>query len=143
MDISVNFFRVFRFSEAVSSPHPQVPQQHASPRFTFSESGTPTRVGVVPTAGNSTIEGMDDTRIDLSQLDQSRVVEHQPSTSAASVSIEMGSGANEEILGDTSTFTVAASTSELSSAEPKEAVAGPSGHSVPEIKITDAPENGM
>lgn len=47
------------FSEAVSSPHPQV--QHAA-RFTFAESGS---------RANLAAEGMDDTRVDLTQLDAS------------------------------------------------------------------------
>lgn len=45
------------FSEAVSSPHPQVQQ---AARFTFAESGS---------RANLAAEGMDDTRIDLTQLD--------------------------------------------------------------------------
>lgn len=45
------------FSEAVSSPHPQVQQ---AARFTFAESGS---------RANLAAEGMDDTRVDLSQLD--------------------------------------------------------------------------
>uniref|UniRef100_A0A182QGG3 Nucleoprotein TPR n=1 Tax=Anopheles farauti TaxID=69004 RepID=A0A182QGG3_9DIPT len=60
---------------SVGSPHPQVP----TARFTFGETSTSSRqtVGVVPTSGGSGAdgsdvglpEGIDDTRIDLSQLD--------------------------------------------------------------------------
>uniref|UniRef100_A0A182JY81 Uncharacterized protein n=1 Tax=Anopheles christyi TaxID=43041 RepID=A0A182JY81_9DIPT len=56
----------------VGSPHPQVP----TARFTFSEtSASRQSVGVVPTSGGvaGTVglpEGIDDTRIDLSQLDE-------------------------------------------------------------------------
>uniref|UniRef100_A0A182MDY2 Nucleoprotein TPR n=1 Tax=Anopheles culicifacies TaxID=139723 RepID=A0A182MDY2_9DIPT len=57
---------------SVGSPHPQVP----TARFTFSETSTSRQsVGVVPTSGGVTgsvglPEGIDDTRIDLSQLDE-------------------------------------------------------------------------
>ncbi|XP_050071749.1 nucleoprotein TPR [Anopheles maculipalpis] len=57
---------------SVGSPHPQVPNA----RFTFSETSTSRQsVGVVPTSGGaagsvSLPEGIDDTRIDLSQLDE-------------------------------------------------------------------------
>uniref|UniRef100_A0A182IZN0 Uncharacterized protein n=1 Tax=Anopheles atroparvus TaxID=41427 RepID=A0A182IZN0_ANOAO len=70
------------FSEAVSSPHPQVPNA----RFTFGETSSSRQsVGVVPTSGgtgggdgsgSNNVEqemlpaGIDDTRIDLSQLDE-------------------------------------------------------------------------
>ncbi|XP_059609056.1 nucleoprotein TPR isoform X2 [Phlebotomus argentipes] len=50
------------FSEVISSPHPQVP--HAA-RFTFTEA---TRQSALVPGGN--LEGMDDTQIDLSQLDE-------------------------------------------------------------------------
>uniref|UniRef100_A0A182NZD0 Nucleoprotein TPR n=1 Tax=Anopheles epiroticus TaxID=199890 RepID=A0A182NZD0_9DIPT len=56
----------------VGSPHPQVP----TARFTFSETSTSHQsVGVVPTSGGGAgavglPEGIDDTRIDLSQLDE-------------------------------------------------------------------------
>ncbi|XP_052901433.1 nucleoprotein TPR [Anopheles moucheti] len=56
---------------SVGSPHPQVP----TARFTFSETSTSRQsVGVVPTSGGVTgsvglPEGIDDTRIDLSQLE--------------------------------------------------------------------------
>ncbi|XP_055705206.1 nucleoprotein TPR isoform X3 [Phlebotomus papatasi] len=53
------------FSEVISSPHPQVP--HAA-RFTFTEASRPGQSALVP-GGN--LEGMDDTQIDLSQLDES------------------------------------------------------------------------
>ncbi|XP_058055554.1 nucleoprotein TPR [Anopheles bellator] len=62
------------FSEAVSSPHPQVP----SARFTFAEtSSRQSTAGVVPSSGGGAgsvgqqmlPEGIDETRIDLSQLD--------------------------------------------------------------------------
>ncbi|KFB45358.1 AGAP001754-PA-like protein [Anopheles sinensis] len=63
--------------EAVSSPHPQVPNA----RFTFGETSTSRQsVGVVPTSvgagGGGNVDqqmlpvGIDDTRIDLSQLDE-------------------------------------------------------------------------
>uniref|UniRef100_A0A182NLI4 Nucleoprotein TPR n=1 Tax=Anopheles dirus TaxID=7168 RepID=A0A182NLI4_9DIPT len=61
---------------SVGSPHPQVP----TARFTFGETSTSSRqtVGVVPTSGGGADgsggvglpEGIDDTRIDLSQLDE-------------------------------------------------------------------------
>lgn len=67
------------FSFSVGSPHPQVP----TARFTFSEtSASRQSVGVVPTSGGSGVaggsnvslpEGIDDTRIDLSQLDEGTV----------------------------------------------------------------------
>ncbi|KAJ6645851.1 hypothetical protein Bhyg_01060, partial [Pseudolycoriella hygida] len=54
------------FSEAVSSPHPTVP--HAS-RFTFGESNATHTNRTVAASLDSSIEGMDDTRVDLNLLE--------------------------------------------------------------------------
>lgn len=107
------------FSEAVSSPHPQVQQ---AARFTFAESGT---------RNNLTSEGIDDTRVDLTQLDESTgraVPIAQPTallspagvvhetTSSTSIS---GQAQNEPIPGTSTSGTEA---------------------SVPEISVTDNTE---
>lgn len=115
------------FSEVVSSPHPQVPH---TVRFTFSEQqrgSSSSQSSLVPG------EGIDDTRIDLSQLEEaggsgSRTVPNTPLQSSPARDREAN---------------VDQSTSTSSSSQPQEAIAGPSHGgegSVPEITITDAGE---
>lgn len=103
------------FSEAVSSPHSQVPH---TVRFTFSEPrAIPGPSSLVPN------DGMDDTRVDLSELDEinSRSISNTPQK------VESGSSEN---------------TSGLSNgAQQQDVVAGSSrsdAASVPEIMITGA-----
>lgn len=134
-----------RFSEAVSSPHPQVPQQLAA-RFSFNEQiGPSSRVqpAVVPTVAGSSghIElMMDDTRVDL-ELDQS-VVEASRLPATVSVSPQVAhqevspSSQRHNPLSDqpnipTIEIDLAFDNSDApdESSEPMDAVAGPSGSS--------------
>lgn len=56
------------FSEAVSSPHPTVPQPS---RFTFGDSAGSHIIGRTVATLGSSVEGMDDTRIELNLLEGS------------------------------------------------------------------------
>lgn len=137
----------YSFSEAVSSPHPQVPQQLAA-RFTFNDqAGTSgTRSAIVPTAGSS-IEAMDDTRIDLSQLDPATVTAAIVMASPAAVvpsqqvspSQRVSISEPTEVVVDLSTAEAAAVPIAIQAPEP---VAGPSGSVVPEIVICNPAEFG-
>lgn len=109
------------FSEAVSSPHSQVPQ-HAA-RFTFSEPRSVPGPSSVAVAS----DGMDDTRIDLNELDDlsGRSIPGTPQKveSATTAEEQTGSTTNDN--------------------QQDEAVAGPShGESVPDIVITGASGDG-
>lgn len=140
---------LYRFSEAVSSPHPQVPQQLAA-RFSFNEQVGPssrTQPAVVPTvAGSSSGQVelmMDDTRVDL-QLDQS-VVDASRSAVAANVSPQVAhqqvSPSSQRLnLSTEQTFTADVPVLEINlafdtsdtpdeSSVQMDAVAGPSGSS--------------
>lgn len=121
--------KIYSFSEAVSSPHPTVP--HGS-RFTFGDSGASRTV--VPALGSS-IEGMDDTRVELNLLDGSGDNGGQSS----SVNAPAQTADNQQIvvvdLSDENS-------NENKEADQKQPIAGPSGQAeVPQIMITDA-ENG-
>lgn len=121
------------FSEAVSSPHPTVPQPS---RFTFGDSaGSHISGRTVATLGSS-IEGMDDTRIDLNLLDGSGDGGQSSSTSAVVQNADNQQIVVVDLIDDNS--------NENKEADQKQPVAGPSGQaegSVPQIMITDA-ENG-
>lgn len=107
--------------EAVSSPHPQVP--HAA-RFTFSESSRP---------GIATGEGMDDTRVDLSEEAGGRSVPSTPQQTSphreSAATVGEGSSSTEK--------------TEQSAGEVQDPVAGPSNieGTVPEITVTTAAED--
>lgn len=123
-------FLFFRFGEVVSSPHPaQVP--HAA-RFTFNESNQ-----ARPSAPVG-LDGMDDTRIDLSEEQGSGI-----SGSGRSVpNTPQNTSPNENILNDsTSTSSTSSSTSTVVMQPEQQAVAGSSSQEesqVPEISITGA-----
>lgn len=92
------------FSEVISSPHPQVP--HGS-RFTFNESGSATRSSTSLVPGGN-LEGIEDTQIDLSQMNESgnagntgRTVPNTPKLVTSPLDVDAGS---------TSITTAAAST---------------------------------
>lgn len=137
--LNSKFFRVFylfRFAEVVSSPHPQV-APHAA-RFTFSDSNQ------ARSSAPGGLEGMDDTRIDLSEEQGSGI-----SGSGRSVpSTPQNTSPNENILNDsTSTSSTSSSTSTVvlqAAAEQQPVVAGSSSSleesQVPEISITGADE---
>ncbi len=118
------------FREVVSSPHPQVP--HAA-RFTFNESAQSTR----PSAPSG-LEGIDDTRIDLSEEHGGRSVPTTPQQTSPS---------EENILNDsTSTSSSSSSISTVVQQESQaeqQPVAGSSSQDVhegqvPEISVTAA-----
>lgn len=114
--------KIFSFSEAVSSPHPTVP--HGS-RFTFGESNA-NRI-IVPS-----IEGMDDTRVELNLLDGSA---DNVQNSSANVPAQQNSDIVVVDLSDDNS-------SENKEADQRQPVAGPSTDgSVPQIMVTDT-ENG-
>ncbi|XP_055692599.1 nucleoprotein TPR isoform X2 [Lutzomyia longipalpis] len=82
------------FSEAISSPHPQVP--HAA-RFTFTEATRANQSALVPG-----VEGMDDTQIDLSQLDEAnasttgRSVPNTPKLISSPHDVDAGEGSSQQ-----------------------------------------------
>lgn len=129
--ISENFYF---FSEVVSSPHPQVP--HAA-RFTFNESAQSARSNAP-----SGLEGIDDTRIDLSE-------EHGGVVSGRSVpTTPLQTSPNEENILNDSTSTSSTSSSistvvQQDSQVEQQPVAGSSSQDVhesqvPEISVTAA-----
>lgn len=129
----------FSFSEAVSSPHPQVPQ-HAA-RFTFSESSgsTPIRPSLQGRSGG--VEGMDETRVDLN-LDQSAAESLSTHQNEQTLSITIGASQG----GGSESVAVLMDVGEGTSSQvaTKDAVAGPSSEcTVPEVMISiDADQNG-
>lgn len=104
--------------EAVSSPHPQVQQ---AARFTFSDSASRT---------NLQAEGLDDTRVDLTQMEESS------SRSVPSVSQPNLMSAQREVTGPTESSSSTSVSGETAIVQP---IAGTSATeaSVPEINITD------
>lgn len=125
------------FSEVVSSPHPaQVP--HAAARFTFGESSS-------SSSSRPMVEGMDDTRIDLSE-------EHGQIASGRSVPIMPQQQSPGDILINDSTSASTSSTSSSISTviqqdiQQEQPVAGSSSQEesqVPEICITGADDGEL
>lgn len=122
------------FSEVVSSPNPaQVP--HAAARFTFGESTSSSCTTVRPM-----VEGMDDTRIDLSE-------EHSGGRSVPSLPQQPSPG--ENLMNDSTSASTSSTSSSMSTViqqdiqQQEQPVAGSSSQEegqVPEICITGADE---
>lgn len=164
--IKINFLNFDSFSEAVSSPHPQVPQQ-LSARFTFNEggggaggtSGASSLAAIVGSAATqsatvrpgSTIEGgMDDTRIDLTQLDPSAAgpssvsMTNRTGEAAAAVSAQLsaaGGTSTSEAIEVATTEVDAVSGAAVSQViADDEAIAGPSGQCAMVAEIVETVE---
>ncbi|XP_065084646.1 nucleoprotein TPR isoform X2 [Ochlerotatus camptorhynchus] len=149
------------FSDAVSSPHPHVPNA----RFTFAETG---RSGASSAAEAHQLlpEGIDDTRMDLSQLDESGAAsgsgatgrsvpstpqqtspnEHERVVIHGDLAVPSNSSneaeqAGEQLAPSGSALSVAAM-EEIEAHEAEESIAGPSGVSsegegqVPEVTVS-------
>lgn len=125
------------FSEVVSSPHPaQVP--HAAARFTFGESSSSSSSSSRPM-----VEGMDDTRIDLSeegQIASGRSVPNLPQQSPGDILI------NDSTSASTSSTSSSISTVIQQDIQQEPIVAGSSSQEesqVPEICITAADDGNF
>lgn len=125
------------FSEVVSSPHPaQVP--HAAARFTFGESSSSSSSSSRPM-----VEGMDDTRIDLSeegQIASGRNVPNLPQQSPGDILI------NDSTSASTSSTSSSISTVIQQDIQQEPIVAGSSSQEesqVPEICITGADDGNF
>lgn len=122
------------FSEVVSSPHPaQVP--HAAARFTFGESSSSSSSSSRPM-----IEGMDDTRIDLSE-------EHGPISGGRNVpNITQQQSPVDNLINDSTSTSTSSTSSSITTViqqdiQHEQPVAGSSSQEesqVPEISITGA-----
>lgn len=122
------------FSEVVSSPHPaQVP--HVAARFTFGESSSSSSSSSRPM-----IEGMDETRIDLSE-------EHGQITGGRNVpSLPQHQSPSDNLINDSTSASTSSTSSSISTVIQQDLqldhpVAGSSSQSesqVPEISITGA-----
>lgn len=125
------------FSEVVSSPHPaQVP--HAAARFTFGESSSSSSSSSRPM-----VEGMDETRIDLSeegQIASGRNVPNLPQQSPGDILI------NDSTSASTSSTSSSISTVIQQDIQQEPIVAGSSSQEesqVPEICITGADDGNF
>lgn len=125
------------FSEVVSSPaHAQVP--HAAARFTFGESTSSTTTGV---QSRPLAEGMDDTRIDLSEEHGRQVA--TPGHTVPNIPQQLTQQSNENLINDsTSTSSTSSSISTVIQQDIDQPVPGSSTSNqeesqVPEISITD------
>lgn len=124
------------FSEVVSSPHPaQVP--HAAARFTFGESSSSSS-----SSSRAMVEGMDDTRIDLSE-------EHGQIAGGRSVpNMPQQQSLGDNLINDSTSASTSSTSSSISTViqqdiQQEQPVAGSSSQEesqVPEISITGAEE---
>lgn len=127
------------FSEVVSSPHPaQVP--HAAARFTFGESSSSSSSSSRPM-----VEGMDETRIDLSE-------EHGQISGGRNVpSLPQQQSPGDNLINDSTSASTSSTSSSISTViqqdiQQEQPVAGSSSQEesqVPEISITGADDGKL